>query len=79
MPWKKNGSKCVMKCKRDDNFDLLIIIAGTIFFILLSAISWALVCGIVKIITLCIGCAFNLKVATLVWLIVIVLGIAVRR
>ena len=68
-----------MKCKRDDNFDLLIIIAGTIFFILLSAISWALVCGIIKIITLCAGCAFNLKVATLVWLIVIVLGVAVRR
>ena len=68
-----------MKCKQDDNFDLLIIIAGAIFFILLSAVSWAFVCGIVKAITLCVGCAFNLKVATLVWLIVIALGVAVRR
>lgn len=45
---------------------LVLIFAG--------AISWAITCGLIKLITLCFGWAFSWLVATGVWLIMILLS-----
>lgn len=38
--------------------------------ILWTAISWAFICGLLKLIALCFGIAFNLAIATGIWLII---------
>lgn len=45
---------------------LVLIFAG--------AISWAITCGLIKLITLCFGWTFNWLVTTGVWLIMILLS-----
>lgn len=52
------------------------LLAGLIAIIaigLLYAISWILVCGIIKLITLCFGLTFYWSVATGIWLILCLL------
>lgn len=44
-----------------------------ILFILLTAISWAITCGMVYLISLCFGFAYNLSVATGIWLVLIII------
>ena len=48
-------------------------------FILIIAISWAITCGIIKLVTLCFGIAFNLAMATGIWLILWLLGSVFRK
>lgn len=38
--------------------------------ILAIVISWACICGLLKLIALCFGIAFNLAIATGIWLII---------
>lgn len=51
---------------------------GTGFGVLLAvvaiyALSWIVVCGIIKLITICFGLAFSWAIATGIWLIYILL------
>jgi hypothetical protein len=51
--------------------------AATIFVILILlcgyGASWAITCGIIKLITLCFGWTFKWKIATGIWLIICLL------
>lgn len=38
--------------------------------ILATVISWAFICGLLKLIALCFGIAFNLAIATGIWLLI---------
>lgn len=38
--------------------------------ILWIVLSWACICGLLKLIALCFGIAFNLAIATGIWLII---------
>lgn len=46
-------------------------------FVLLG-ISWILTCGIIYLITLCFGLAFNWGIATGIWLILLILGKGIK-
>lgn len=51
-----------------------ITIIFVIFIVLASEfLSWAVVCGILKLISMCFGTGFNLKIATGIWLILMLL------
>lgn len=54
-----------MKMKYDDQLG-----CGTMIFIVIASflISWAITCGIIKLITLCFNLNFNLAIATGIWL-----------
>lgn len=42
-------------------------------FLVASMVSWAITCGIVKLICLCFGITFTWLIATGIWLLLIVL------
>lgn len=44
---------------------LLIVV---LFVVAINALSWAVTCGIVKILSLCFGFVFSWKLATGIWL-----------
>lgn len=50
------------------------ILAVISFILLIIAASWALTCGVVKLITLCFGLKFSWAIATGIWLILWLLG-----
>lgn len=50
-----------------------------IFLVLMIAISWAITCGIIKLITLCFGIGFSLAVATGIWLVLWLLGSTFKK
>ena len=45
----------------------------TLIVILLFVLSWAITCGIIKLITLCFGWKFSIAIATGIWLILFLL------
>lgn len=49
------------------------LIIGIILFIGLTAISWAIVCGMVYLISLCFGFTYSWAIATGVWLVMILI------
>ena len=49
------------------------MIIAMLFLAACFAISWIVTCGIIKLITLCLGLKFNWAVATGIWLIIFVL------
>ena len=51
---------------------LLIILAVLV-------LSWALTCGIIKLITLCFGLTFSLAIATGIWLVLWLLGSTFKK
>ena len=52
---------------------------GILVMIVNFVLSWLLVCGIVKIVTVCCGLCFNWMVASCVWLGIRILGIILKR
>lgn len=61
--------------KLSDKEDAVIAIAAAILaFIVLSTLSWAITCGIIKLITLCFSLTFSFKIATGIWLVMFLLG-----
>ena len=49
------------------------IIAVLFLMVALTAFSWIVICGIVKLITICFGWAFSWPIATGIWLVMILL------
>lgn len=49
---------------------LLVLILG-------YGLSWAVIVGIIKLITVCFGLAFSLEEATSIWIMLISIGIAI--
>lgn len=45
----------------------LVILIGSVF------LNWLIVAGIVKVLSLCFGFAFSFKVATGIWLVILIL------
>lgn len=54
---------------------ILVILA----ILAVMAISWALTCGIIKLITLCFGLTFSFAIATGIWLILFLLGSTFKK
>lgn len=48
-------------------------------YIILIGINWGVVCGLVKLITLCFGLGYSLPIATGIWLILILLKSTNRK
>ena len=48
-------------------------LAAIAIFLVSCAISWAVTCGIVKLITMCFGWTFSIGIATGIWLIMFLL------
>lgn len=46
------------------------MLIAIIIWVLLTALSWIVTCGIIKAITLCFGLAFSWTIATGIWLII---------
>lgn len=61
----------VKKKIKDNLVKSLIIVA---LMILVFGASWLITCGIVKLITMCFGVAFTWRIATGIWLILLLLG-----
>lgn len=52
----------------------IIAVIGVAFILSVCAfVSWAIVCGIIKLITMCFGLGFSFKVATGIWLVFVLL------
>ena len=49
------------------------IIAVLFLMVALTAFSWIVICGIVKLITICFGWTFSWSIATGIWLVMILL------
>lgn len=56
--------------------ELLLII---LLIVLVVGLDWLLTCGIVKILSLCFGFVFSWKIATGVWIIIIVIQILLKN
>lgn len=54
---------------------ILVILA----ILAVMAISWALTCGIIKLITLCFGLTFSFAIATGIWLVLFLLGSTFKK
>lgn len=52
---------------------MLALILAILWCVLLTAISWALTCGVLYLITLCFSIVFSWKIATGIWLILFIL------
>ena len=52
---------------------------STLAILLVFGFSWLIVCGIVKLITLCFCLAFSWKIATSIWLLFIIIGALVNE
>ncbi len=53
------------------------VLAACVIAVLLTAIialSWAAVCGIIKLIVLCFALKFSYEIATGVWLVMVLIG-----
>lgn len=48
-------------------------IAAIIALLVIAAISWAITCGIIYLITICFSLAFSWPIATGIWLVLILL------
>ena len=46
------------------------IIYGCLMIIIIFIIHWLLVCGLIKLITMLIGCNFDWFIATAIWLMI---------
>lgn len=53
---------------------MLAFILAILMCALLTAISWALTCGVLYLIMLCFGLVFSWKIATGIWLILFLLS-----
>jgi hypothetical protein len=49
-----------------------------ILMIILLSISWLITCGIIYLITLCLGIAFSWGIATGIWLILLLIGKGIK-
>lgn len=49
------------------------IIMAILIVLVIAAISWAITCGVIKLITLCFGWTFSWAIATGIWLIMFLL------
>lgn len=45
-----------------------------LIFVVMIGLSWAITCGIIKLICLCFGLKFSLFIATGIWLILILIN-----
>ena len=54
-------------------------LAVILVFVFAGAISWAITCGVIKLITLCFGWSFSWLVATGIWLIFWLLNAALSK
>ena len=54
---------------------MIIMIAILIFA---YGLSWILICGIIKLITMCFGLTFKWSIATGIWLIMCLLGMVFK-
>lgn len=52
---------------------LTIASLGLLMVIALLGLSWAVTVGLVKLITLCFGLEFSLKIATGIWIVILIL------
>lgn len=57
-----------------DNKTMRSVIAVLFLMAALTAFSWIVTCGIVKLITLCFGWYFSWPIATGIWLIIILIS-----
>lgn len=48
-------------------------VAGVLVLIMLYAGSWLFTCGIIKLITMCLGLKFDWLIATVIWLVLYLL------
>lgn len=53
--------------------DWILILAIALIPVLAFGFSWFVTCGVIKLITMCFGLTFKWKVATGIWLTIIVL------
>lgn len=44
-------------------------LAAFLIFALVATVSWAITCGLIKLITLCFGWTFSWSIATGIWMI----------
>lgn len=58
-----------------------IVAVGLAVLIILTlyAISWAVICGLLKLITICFGLPFSLSIATGIWLIICLIKLIFGR
>ena len=49
------------------------IVAVILVLVAIAATSWIITCGIIKLITLCLGWTFSWGIATAIWLIMVLL------
>ena len=63
--------------KKHENFIINVLAIGMIILLIILGIaaSWGIVCGLIKLITLCFGWHFSLKIATGIWLIILLIGL----
>lgn len=57
---------------------LSVIVIGVILALMLG-FSWAVVVGFIKLITMCFGLAFSIKMATGVWLVIVLINLLIPR
>jgi hypothetical protein len=55
----------------------VLLVIGLI--LICGGISWGIVVGLIKLITLCFGLVFNLKIATGIWLVIALINFVFRK
>ena len=58
------------------------IVAGVLAILIIAAlygISWAIICGLLKLIAFCFGIGFRLSIATGIWLIICLIQLIFGR
>ena len=55
------------------------ILVVLLFFATMFGVSWIITCGLVKLITLCLGIPYDWGLATAVWLALGLLSIALKK
>lgn len=58
---------------------VILIILIILIISMLYLISWAVICGLLKLITLCLHLPFSLRIATGIWLIICLIELVFER
>ena len=57
----------------DKEETIIAIVVAIIVFVISNVLSWAITCGVIKLITLCFGLTFSFKIATGIWFVMFLL------
>lgn len=58
------------KKNKDDMAAIVVILGAILGIVMIFGLSWLMICGFVKLITLCFGWSFSWLVATGIWLLI---------